>query len=155
MNPNSDEQNTENNSENQSLENQSSQEPTPAPEPWFTPAPVNDGAPVADASEVKTKGFYWGMFFLGALAMIPVAAAYSLVANLIISASPEAINFVGLVGFVLYLLVSLYFIIQAKDAKSRSFWLGVLLSVPVFLIIFAGVCIVIFIAAASTGGFGV
>ena len=155
MNPNSDEQNAENNSENQSLENQSSQEPTPAPEPWFTPAPVNDGAPVAAASEVKTKGFYWGMFFLGVIAMIPISFVYAVVAAQIISAAPDATNFTGLLGFLLYLLVSLYFIIRAKDAKSRSFWLGVLLAVPAGLIIFAGVCIVIFMATASTYGFGV
>jgi hypothetical protein len=150
MNPNSDEQNIENNSENQSA-----QEPASAPEPWFTPAPVGDGAPAVDSSEVKTKGFYWGMFFLGMLAMIPVGAVYAVITNLLINVSPDAVNFSGMLGFVLYLLVSLYGIIKAKDAKNRSFWLGVLLAVPVGLIIFAGVCIVLLVSISSTGGFGV
>lgn len=155
MNPNPDEQNTENNSENQSLENQSAQEPTPAPEPWFTPAPVGDGAPVADASEVKTKGFYWGMFFLGMIAVIPAGAVYGLIASLLINVSPEVSDFIGLLGFLIYLLGSLFGIIKAKDAKNRSFWLGALLAVPSGLIIFAGVCVAFFVTAASTGGFGV
>lgn len=104
--------------------------------------------------EAKVKSFYWGQFYLGLLAALGYSIIFALISNGISNVAPEYFGSLSLLGFIIYLVGCIIFLVKAENAKRRSFWLGALLAIPTGMIIFAGVCVVVIAIFNAGSGLG-